>query len=208
MVPRGLSTRQLWNNGSCFSFFWVPDGSKTLQGDPKRALERPKSLQGCPQRRPKSSWRPPGGPKRLPGGSPGSAREAKTLKSIGLNVLCLWTAQGPRSHKSTPSGLKRPPRRPPGALQGPQDGSKTAQDRPKTAPGQSRDGRRAPRAAPDRPQGGPRRPYKFAQTGPNVFHNLSQERSGGTKRPPKQLQGAPGALRALLWGRFVPPFLS
>ena len=49
-----------------------------------------------------------------------------------------------------------------------------------------------PSGAPDRPQGGPRRPYKFAQTGPNVFHNLSQERSGGTKRPPNSSRAAQG----------------
>ena len=215
-----LSGRPKWfheafQHGSCGTM--VPashfSGSQTAprrsKTTPREPLRGPRAYKDAPR----GVQKAPGGPQEDPRGSQEALLEApgrpKTLKNHGFfNVFCLWTAQGPRSHKSTPSGLKRPPRRPPGALQGPQDGSKTAQDRPKTAPGQSRDGRRAPRAAPDRPQGGPRRPYKFAQTGPNVFHNLSQERSGGTKRPPKQLQGAPGALRALLWGRFVPPFLS
>ena len=209
-----LSGRPKWfheafQHGSCGTM--VPashfSGSQTAprrsKTTPREPLRGPRAYKDAPR----GVQKAPGGPQEDPRGSQEALLEApgrpKTLKNHGFfNVFCLWTAQGPRSHKSTPSCLKRPPRRPPGALQGPQDGSKTAQDRRKTAPGQSRDGRRAPRAAPDKPQGGPRRPYKFAQTGPNVFHNLSQERSGGTKRPPKTAPERPRGPQGAASGPF------
>ena len=198
----------MWNNGSCFSFFWVPDGSKTLQDDPKRALERPKSLQGCPQRRPKSSWRPPGGPKRLPGGSPGSAREAKNIETpLGFYVF----PYGPRMAQEAIQTPQVASRDLPGGRLGPSRGLKTAPRRLKTGLRRPQGSPETAEELPGRPQTGPR----AAQDGPTnsprqaqMCSTTSLKRGVVEQNGPQNSSKDPGVLRALLWGRFVPPFLS